>query len=67
VRKVDGKVFNNFFSMTEHMSKAWEQPHALQIDRDGEAIEATLQLERVTVIGEFKEERPRPRARQSLP
>jgi regulator of sigma E protease len=58
VLKVDGKVFNNFFSMTEHMSKAWEQPHTLQVARMGEAVEATLQLERVTVIGEFKEERP---------
>jgi regulator of sigma E protease len=58
VVSMDGKKFNNFFSMSDQLSKAWDSPHTLQIVRDGQPLEATIQLQKVTVIGEFKEERP---------
>jgi len=56
--EMDGRKYNLFGSLIGELMKTWEDPHKLKLQRGEETLELTIQLEKVTVIGEFKEERP---------
>ena len=58
ILSMDGRRYNYFSSMVSDMAKAWEEPHVVKFVRDGRTREVTVELEKVTVVGEYKEERP---------
>ena len=55
---LDGESVNVFHSMTAKLQNDWENPHTLTVLRDGKEFTTTLQLEKLTITGEFQEEYP---------
>ncbi|MBQ9739822.1 MAG: site-2 protease family protein, partial [Kiritimatiellae bacterium] len=58
ILEVDGKSVNVFRSFVNHLVQSWEKPHELVVQRGDEVFRTTIQLEKLTVIGEFQDERP---------
>ncbi len=55
---LNGKGHNVFRSLVDEMAQGWEAPQVLTVRRDGQILEVPIALERLTVLGEFQEERP---------
>ncbi|MDX9724419.1 MAG: RIP metalloprotease RseP [Myxococcota bacterium] len=55
---LNGRRFNLFYSLVEELARHWEDEHALEILRNGQPLKLSIQLEKVTVLGEYQEERP---------
>ena len=55
---MDGESVNLFFSFQDKLAQAWEKPHNLKVQRGDETFETTIQLEKLTITGEFQEEVP---------
>jgi len=58
VLALDGEEYDYFPTLQEDIVQSWEDAHILTIERDGEVMDLELQAEQVTVVGEYKEERP---------
>lgn len=58
ILRMDGQSVNLFFSFAENLAQSWEKPHELQIKRGDSIFTTTIQLEKLTILGEFQEERP---------
>ncbi|MBQ4359037.1 MAG: RIP metalloprotease RseP [Proteobacteria bacterium] len=54
----DGKTVNLFRTFVSGLAQKWEDPHELVVQRGDEVFTTTIQLEKVTIIGEFQDERP---------
>lgn len=55
---IDGQSVNVFRSFLDKLVQDWENPHKLEILRGDNVITTTIQLEKLTIIGEFQEELP---------
>lgn len=55
---VDGESINIFRSFLDRLQRDWENPHALTVMRNGQTFETSIQLEKLTITGEFQEEYP---------
>lgn len=55
---LDGVSVNIFRSFADKLAQNWESPHKITVLRDGEVFETTLQMEKLTITGEFQEEVP---------
>lgn len=55
---LDGAPINIFRTMTERLQRKWEAPHELTVSRDGKIFTTTIQLEKMTITGEYQEEYP---------
>ena len=58
ILEVDGKSVNIFRSFTDKLVQKWEEPHEITVQRGDEVFKTTIQLERLTIVGEFQEEMP---------
>ena len=55
---VDGKSVNVFRSFLDKLVQDWENPHQITLLRGDNIISTTIQLEKITITGEFQEEYP---------
>ena len=55
---VDGQTINVFRSFLDKLVQDWENPHQLTVQRGDEVISTSIQLEKLTIVGEFQEEVP---------
>ena len=58
ILELDGNSINVFRSFLDKLAQDWENPHKLKVMRDGDIIETEIQLEKLTITGEFQEEIP---------
>ena len=58
ILEVDGQSVNVFRSFLDKLVQDWENPHKLKIMRDGVIIDTEIQLQKLTITGEFQEEVP---------
>ncbi|MBR4986117.1 MAG: RIP metalloprotease RseP [Proteobacteria bacterium] len=58
ILEADGKSMSVFRSFVDRLATNWEEPHTLLVQRGDEVFTTTIQLEKVTIVGEFQEERP---------
>ncbi|MFA5624271.1 MAG: RIP metalloprotease RseP [Bradymonadales bacterium] len=58
ILRCDGETVNLFFSFIDKLAQTWEKPHELTIRRGDQVFNTSIQLEKLTVTGEFQEERP---------
>lgn len=55
---MDGESVNIFRSFLDKLRQSWDQPHQLTVQRNGEIFNTNIQLEKLTITGEFQEEVP---------
>ncbi|MCL2326038.1 MAG: RIP metalloprotease RseP [Proteobacteria bacterium] len=55
---LNGLSVNLFRSFIDKLAQTWENPHELTVRRNGEVFTTTIQLEKLTITGEFQEEVP---------
>ncbi len=58
ILEMDGQSVNLFRSFQDKLAQTWETPHQLTVQRGDDIFSTTLQLEKLTIIGEFQEEMP---------
>lgn len=58
ILELDGQAVNLFRSFMDKLVQTWEDPHQVLIRRNGEDFMVELQLEKLTITGEFQEEMP---------
>lgn len=58
ILEIDGKSVNIFRSFTDKLVQKWDEPHEITVQRGDEVFKTTIQLERLTIVGEFQEEMP---------
>ncbi len=58
ILKVDGNPVNLFRSFEDMLVQKWEDPHKLTVQRGDDVFDTTIQLEKLTITGEFQEDVP---------
>ncbi len=58
ILEIDGHSVNLFRSFVDKLTQKWEEPHELTVRRGNDVFKTTIQLEKLTIIGEFQEEVP---------
>ena len=58
VLALDGVSVNFFSSFIEKLAQTWEDPHVLKIKRGDQIFDTQIQLQKLTITGEFQEEVP---------
>ncbi len=58
ILEIDGSSINLFRSFADRLTQKWEDPHELTVQRGDDVFKTKIQLEKLTIAGEFQEEVP---------